>query len=51
MLTQVPQIRPLADTVLSKHLFTYLLTYWLDVCFNCVTIDCRARTVSVFLNY
>ena len=28
----VPQIRPLVDTVYSKHLLTYLLTYLLTPC-------------------
>jgi len=27
LLTQVPQIRPLADIVHYKYIFTYLLTY------------------------
>jgi len=30
-LTQVPQIRPLADTVHSKHLFTYLFTLLVEI--------------------
>jgi len=35
---QVPQIRPLADIVHSKHLLTHLLTYLLTYCIpSCIT--------------